>query len=234
VKIWKSLLILTGATILAAGGFWVYQKWIAPKTTDGLRLISADAVFTFESYQGDQLWNELVQHPSWEVVSQFPAFQDISDKLIYLDSITGQTGEVSKMLRGKQLTVSYHTTGRESFDLLFGLEVDHEDSDSFLTNFQNKLGSNFKLNSRTYSDQQIWEFQNTSRQSSWSVTRLGQILLLSPSSFLIEQSIRLFLSGEGNTLAQLLGDAASYRGPRKIDSHFRRSGQFTLWSQPRS
>lgn len=216
MKIWKSLLVLTGATILAAGGFWIYQKWIAPKTTDGLRLISTDAVFTFESYQADQLWNELVQHPSWEIVSQFPAFQDISDKLTFLDSITGQTGEVSKMLRGKQLTVSYHPTGRESFELLFGLEVDHEDSDSFLTKFQNKLGSNFKLNSRSYSDQQIWEFQHTSRQSSWSVTRLGQILLLSPSSFLIEQSIRLFLSEEGNTLAQLLGNAASYRGDGRL------------------
>lgn len=216
MKIWKSLLVLTGIALLLGGGIWVYQKWFSAKTTDGLRLISAEAVFTFESYQADQLWNELVQHPSWDIVSQFPAFTEISDQLIYLDSITGKTGMIAKIMRGNQLTVSYHATGSETFELLYGLALEEEDTEAFLAQIKSQLSPEITLNTRTYSDQKIWVFQNSSRESSWTVTRLGKILLISPSSFLIEQSIRLFLSEEENTLMQLLGGSATYSGKGRL------------------
>lgn len=216
MKIWKSLLILTGISLLTWGGIWVYQNWISSKSIDGLQLISSEAVFTFESYHGDQLWNELVDHPSWEILSQLPAFQKISNQLIYLDSITGKGGKIAKMMREKQLILSYYATGKETFELIYGLELGKEDAETFLSEIKSKLDPEITFNTRSYSDQKIWEFQNPSRASSWSITQLGQILLISPSSFLIEQSIRIFLSDEENTISHLLGTVPSYTGKGRV------------------
>lgn len=204
--------MLTGILILSWGGYWLYSRIFLSKEIDSLELISKEAAFTFETYQADQFWNQLVKHPSWEILSQFPAFEEISSHLIFLDSLTGKSGQVAKNLRNRQVTLSYHATGRETFDLMIGVNFGNEQAEAILEDIQSALPSTVTLKNRSYSDHPIWEFQNSQTKKNWSATLIQHVLLISPSSFLIEEAIRLNLNEADNSLKNRLQPTSTYQG----------------------
>lgn len=206
MKIWKSLLVLIGAILLGWGAFWVYQNYFSSRKINSLNLISPDAVFVFETEQADQTWNELVNQPVWEIISQLPAFSKISTQLISLDSLTGANGEISRILRGKQVTISYHATGIDSFELLFSVNFGATTPQDFLEKIKSQVPKDIRIQSRKYSDLDVLEFFGPDNNRKWSLTILGNVLLASSSSFIVEEAIRLYISEDQNSLATRLGE----------------------------
>ena len=201
---------------MAGGGFWIYSTYFQSKEINTLELISEEAVFTLETTQADQLWNEWVQHPSWAIFSQFPAFQTLSEQVTFLDSLTGSSGKISKTLRGKQVTISYHGTGKENFSLLFAVNFGGTQAEELLAEFKNLVGSSATVQTRTYSDQPIWEFQTNKDEPSWTVALINHVLLASNSSFLVEEAIRSYLNQGENTLKTLMNEESAFTGKARL------------------
>ncbi len=206
MKIWKSLLVLIGAILLGGGAFWVYQKYFSSRQLNSLELIHPDAVFVFETAQADQTWNELVNQPIWSSLSQLPSFSKIADQLVSLDSLSGANGEIARTVRGKQVTVSYHATGIDSFELLFTANFGMSSPQEFLEKIKPNVSKDIRIQSRKYSDLDVMEFFGPDNTRQWSITILGNVLLASSSSFLIEEAIRLYISEDQNSTAAQLGD----------------------------
>jgi hypothetical protein len=206
VKIWKSILILTGAILFAGGAFWVYQNYFSSRKINSLELIQPDAVFVFETEQAYQTWNDLVSQPIWASLSELPAFSKFATQLVSLDSLSGSDGEIARTLRGRQVTVSYHATGIDSFQLLFTVNFGMANPQEFLEKIKPKISSDIRIESRKYSDLDVVEFFGSDNTREWSITILGNVLLASSSSFLIEEAIRLYISEDQNSTAALLGD----------------------------
>mgnify|MGYP005748457145 CR=1 FL=1 len=188
------------------GAYTLYQKYFSGKKIDNLELLSAEAAFTFETTQGDQTWNELVHQPLWEILSQLPAFESFSNNLVTLDSLTGKSGFISKILRNKKVTLSYHATGLDSFDLLITLDLGNNNPLDLIEEVKSAIPPKSRFQSRAYSDQEIWEYFDAENTRKWTITSLNNILLISPSSFLVEDAIRLSLSDNPKSLASLLGE----------------------------
>ena len=204
MKIWKSLLILSLLILVSWGGFWLYQNFFSSRKINSLQLIHPDAVFVFETNQADQTWDELVNQPVWEILSKFPAFAKAAENLVNLDSLTGSNGEISRILRGKQVTISYHASGIDSFELLFTVNFGVKSPLGFLEEIKNHAPQNIRIQTRKYSDLEITEFFGKDNSRKWTVTVLGNVLLASSSSFILEEAIRLYISADRNSLASKL------------------------------
>ncbi|WP_297336829.1 hypothetical protein [Algoriphagus sp.] len=209
MKLWKSLLILVLITSGGLAAYWVYDTYFAKTEVKPLDLISQDAVFVFESEQGSTTWNALVEHPSWEIFQSFPAFQKISSQLQALDSLTGNSGQISKILSGNTLTVSYHSIGADSFDLLYTLSASTKTGPNLLDELKSKLPRNSKINERKYSDQPVFEYFDASNTRVWTFSFLGPILIISQSSAVVEEAIRHYLNPELITYHDLISANSS-------------------------
>lgn len=210
MKTWKSILFILLVSLIGWGGYALYSKFNSSRTINSLDLISGDAVFTFETNQADQVWNELVNQPVWNLINQFPAFQSFSSQLTTLDSLLGSKGFISKTLRNKQVTVSYHASGSESFNLLFTINFGTSSPKPILQELKSKVPAGSKLQSRKYSNQEIFEYVDTSNIRQWTITVINNVLLLSSSSFVIEEAIRFSINDDKNQLADKLGNNLAY------------------------
>ena len=199
-------MVLIGAILLGGGIFWVYQNYFSSRNINSLELIHPDAVFVFETDQADQTWNELTSQPIWGIISQLPSFSKVADQLISLDSLSGETGELAKILRGKQVTVSYHATGIDSFELLYSINFGASTPQEFLETLKGKVKKDIRVQSRKYSDLDVLEFIGPDNSRKWSLTVLGNVLLASSSSFIVEEAIRIYISEDQKSLAAQLGE----------------------------
>ncbi|MBN7810396.1 hypothetical protein J0A68_05485 [Algoriphagus sp. H41] len=204
MKIWKSLLVLVAIVLCVWGGYWVFQNFFSSKNINSLELIRTDAVFVFETEQADQTWNELVNQPVWDILSQLPAFAETAGQLVHIDSLSGGNGEISRAVRGKQVTISCHPSGADSFDLLFTVNFGANSPEAFLSGIKSRIPKTIRLQSRRYSDVEILEFLGTETSRKWSATVLGNVLLASSSSFIIEEAIRLHISEDQISMASKL------------------------------
>lgn len=196
MKIWKSILVLTLLVLVAGTAFWGYQNYFANKKVNSLELISQDAVFVFETYEGASTWNDLVESNAYPYLEQFPAFDRIGQQLLAIDSLTGSTGLIARELTDAQTTISMHGVGKETFDLLFMVNLREGKARNLLTTIEGNLNPGEKFQSRSYSDTEILEFFDESSDRKWSISFLGDIAIISASSFLIEEAIRFYVNSE--------------------------------------
>lgn len=194
MKIWKSLLIIVSIILFIGAGYWTYEKFFNSRKINNLELISQEAVLVFETYQGAETWNTLVNDPVWEILSSLPAFQKLSSQLTTLDSLTGSSGKITNSLSGKQMTVSLHTTGIETFDLLFTVNLKSNQALKLIEEIKSRMDPGAKFQSRNYSEIEILEFYDTKNNRLWSLSVLEDLILVSSSSFLIEEAIRFYIS----------------------------------------
>lgn len=160
-------------------------------------------MFVFETNQAPDTWNSIVTSPVWEILKNLPAFQQLSDQLHTLDSLNGGTGEVANYLSDQQTTVSLHSTGIESFDLLFTINLNPTKAERIIEEVKTRIPAGSRFQSRTYSSQEILEFYNAENTRLWSITLFGNLAVVSPSSFLVEEAIRFYVNEDQQSFYQL-------------------------------
>lgn len=217
MKIWKSLLILLFIILLAGGGFWVYQNYFSSRRINSLDIISQDAVFVFETYQGAETWNTLVNDPVWGIFQTLPAFDKLSKQLVTLDSLTGENGQIAKLVQNEQLTVSLHSTGIENFELLYTLNLNPSKTSGLIEDIKAKIPERSRFQNRMYSDQEVIEFYDSENNRGWSISMLGDLVVFSSSSFLVEQAIRFYMNENQETFSSLItGASLSSNSPGRL------------------
>ena len=209
MKLWKSLLVILLISLGSWGAYEGYQRFILSRNINSLELISSDAVFIFETQKADQAWQELLRQPLWTALAKFPAFQSLADQLTTLDSLSGEKGFVTKTLRNKQVTVSYHAVGTDNFSLLYTLNFGASSPQELLDMLKAKTPAKTRFQTRKYSDQAVYDVLGEDNTVQWSITILNNVLLISSSSFVIEEAIRFYLSDNPNRLSDKLGEAIS-------------------------
>ncbi len=204
MKIWKSLLVLFTAFVLALGGYWAYTSYFGKRKINSLELISQNAVFVFETYKGADTWNTLVNDPVWNILKTLPAFQKLSDQLVAVDSLSGSDGKIAKSINGRQVTLSFHPTGIESFDLLYTINLTSSAAEDFISEIKSRIPERARFQTRKYSDQEIQEYYNAENNRLWSLSFIGNVAVISSSSFLVEEAIRFHVNGEQQSFFTLV------------------------------
>lgn len=181
---------------MVAGGYWVYKSFFSSRRVNSLEVISQNAVLVFESHQAANTWNELVANPSWQILKTLPVFQKISDQLITLDSLNGDSGKISKIINGQQVTLSLHSTGIDTFDLLYTINLNPDKAEDIIEEIKTKIPAGARFQVRSYSDQEILEYYNSSNERLWNIALIGHLAVVSPSSFLVEEAIRFYVNSD--------------------------------------
>jgi hypothetical protein len=175
---------------LAYGGYYVYQEFFNQKNKSGLHLISSDAVFVFESTRGDEFWERLSSAGFWDSMQEIPSVYEASRQVASLDSALQRYQPLGDILKDKVLTISLHPIGRNDFDFLFTLGVKNTDEKAFIKYLESNLPELSQVNERIYAGVTIKEFQSLNLDRNFSFTWIGEVLVGSFTSFLVEESIR--------------------------------------------
>ncbi|WP_339699290.1 hypothetical protein [Algoriphagus aquimarinus] len=204
MKIWKSLLILFITILLAGGGLWIYKSYFSSRQVNSLEVISQNAVFVFETHEGAEQWNSIVDDPIWQILKTFPAFQRLSDQFITLDSLNGGSGKIAKSLNNQQATISLHSTGIETFEILFTINLNPSTATNFIEEIKSRIPSGSRFQPRKYSDQDVLEYYDSNNDRLWSISLLGDLAVISSSSFLVEEAIRFFVNEDQQSFYSLV------------------------------
>jgi hypothetical protein len=190
VSIKKLILVLLIIVGVAGGIFYIIKSDFFSVSKNGLNLVSAEAIFVFETKEPVLAWNQLVNQPIWERLADLPSFYQAQKQIMALDSVLGREGNLERALRGNQFVVSMHPIGREEFDFLYTISLKSSSDFDFLTDLENNLPPLSQINKRSYSNVTIKEFQSLDLERNLSYTIVNNVFVASYTSFLVEDAIR--------------------------------------------
>jgi hypothetical protein len=154
--------------------------------TDAALIINANDLSGFirDELSRNKIWHEL------GMVKGIGAFQGHLERL---DSILRVDEEMKNLYRGSDISLSLHRSGKTSFEFILYYRMDHPGSEKQILRFiQDKLPSRAVLTPRKYNEARVYDvdFAGNSRRDDFSFTFTRGLLILSPSSILLEASIR--------------------------------------------
>ena len=155
-----------------------------------MELISSDAILVFETFEPVTAWNQMVTQPIWGKLSGIPALQKAESSLLFLDSLVGKSGNLERYLKGNQLSISLHPVGKEEFDFLFILAMPPNGDFGMVNRLEKNLGNSITVSSRNYSSIKVKEYRNKETENELTYARVGNLQILSLTSFLVEDAIR--------------------------------------------
>lgn len=203
MKIWKSLLILIFSILFAAAGYWIYQSYFSSRKLNNLEVVSNNAVFVFETSQFGASWNAITQDPSWQILKTFPGFLKLASQLATLDSLADGDDKAFNRLKERHTSISFHPTGAESFELLFTINLEEDEALALIEQIKKQIPKGAKIANRSYSDEVVYEYFNTENNRDWSITHVGDLAVISSSSFLVEEAIRFYANGKAGSFFEL-------------------------------
>src|SRR5690606_9837887 len=125
----------------------------------------------------------------WERLAALPSLNQLEDQLLSLDSLAGRSGNLERLLKGHNFTVSLHQTGKEEFDFLFSIAFSGNGQEEFIQSLVGKINPE-NIHSRNHSGVRIFEYDNPSGTAVFSYALIDNLVVASYSSFLIEDAIR--------------------------------------------
>src|SRR5690606_24826029 len=140
-------------------------------------------------------WNQLVSQPLWGRLRDIPSLQGLESRLLALDSLAGKGGMLRNSLKGTEFALSLHPSSKNGFDFLFSIGFSGKGSGDFIQSLTAQIDER-NIRSRSYSNVRIYEYQHPGEASALSYAVVGNLLLGSYSSFLLEDAIRYAQSGE--------------------------------------
>lgn len=203
MKIWKSLLILIFSILFAASGYWIYQNYFSSRKLNNLEVVSNNAVFVFETTKFSASWGAIIQDPSWQILKTFPGFLKLASQLATLDSLADGDDKAFNRLKERHTSVSFHPTGSESFELLFTINLEENEALALMDQIKKQIPKGAKIANRGYSDQVVYEYFSAENNRDWSITHVGDLAVISSSSFLVEEAIRFYANGTAGSFFEL-------------------------------
>lgn len=187
----KQILISILIIAFAIGGYFFYNSSLWKGEKNALEVVSQDAIFVFETEEPVMAWNQLVSQPIWTRLTEIPSVKNAETQLVSLNSLVGRSGNLDRSLKGNQLVVSLHPVGKEEFDFLFTLSFKNGSDQSFVQALEENLPDLSQITTRNYSSVPIYEFQSVNLNRILSYAKIGNIIVVSYTSFLVEEAIRL-------------------------------------------
>ena len=175
---------------VGTGAIVVWKYFLQKTNRNAVDVISSEALFVFETLEPVLAWNQLVSQPFWEPLSGIQTLKNAENNLLILDSLAGRSGILQRNLKGNQLAVSLHPTGKDEFDFLFVLAYQNPESFSLIKDLENKVLEKGSITSRNYSGIDIKELKTKRDGITLTYARIDNLLAVSFTSFLVEDAIR--------------------------------------------
>ncbi len=189
----KYLIIgLLTVLLLAIGFYFYYQHQLRQQTPDVWSFVPESAIVVYESENIWEDWSNIRQQPAWELLSSIPYFQQISDHIVQLDSLTGEEKSLEAFYHAKPFLLSVHVTSKDALDYLFYFPIrgapQHALVQNVIKTFKEK--PQITANKRVYNGYNIFELKDAETDTYFSYIIYKNFFVGSFTPFLVEDVIR--------------------------------------------
>ncbi len=154
--------------------------------TDAALIINASDLSGF-------IRDELSRNKIWHELGMVHGIGTFQGTLGRLDSLLRIDKEMGNLYKGSDISLSIHRSGKSSIEFILYYPLDKAGAEKTILRFiQEKVQSTATLTPRKYEEVRIYDvdFSGSGRKDDFSFTFSRGLLILSPSSILLEASVR--------------------------------------------
>ena len=152
--------------------------------------------------------DELSRNKIWQELGAIHGIGEFQKTLGGLDSMLRSNEEMEELYKGSDISLSLHKSGKNSLEFILYYPLDNTGTDKQILKFvQDRVQTNATITPRKYDEVRIYDvdFKGKDRSDNFSFTFSRGLLILSPSSILLEASVRQL------TGSQSVADEAGFR-----------------------
>ncbi len=191
----KRIITITICTILAGVLIYAYfflHDYKNYKNNNAIKGIPTDVAFILRIDEPNniiKIFNNKIEYKN--ELQNFSWFQLFHNTICKLDSSHFFKNDIFKNLKNKPLTISFHQEGKNTISPLFIYEVDNKaEKKQFTTFLLDNTPNNWSINERKYNSNSIFKIKDNKENFEIYVCFENGLLLICPSSIIIEKSIR--------------------------------------------
>jgi len=173
------LLLTLALVILAAGGYYIYDRIFNKDQVTPWDLVPSETIFVYEKDICQSCIEEIQSSSLWQILSRASFYSKPDDSL--------RTKLNSLVINGKGLLVSAHITRKDDFDFVYYFSGVHNMNEQ-VSGFSRLKG--YRYSERELNTVKIHELTLNKQSFSWAV--IGDVWVGSFTSFLIEDVIRTY------------------------------------------
>ncbi|MFW5761497.1 MAG: hypothetical protein ACOCXH_11000 [Cyclobacteriaceae bacterium] len=186
----KKIVILSIIIVLGAGGYLVFEYQKKVRNIDVWTLVPENAVVVYESHSTVATFNDIINSKVWKNLQEILFFQKLKTNFELLDSLSGKSGNIDKLLINQPFLASMHITSRNEWDYLFYFKLRDDNAYEVFNTVVDQLRNNEEISysQRRFLNIQIQELKNNN--STFSYILYEDHFIGSFTPFLIEDAIR--------------------------------------------
>lgn len=208
--LYRRLVVGIGIMLLCVLGFVGFRYFFGQQLRSPSEAISEESLLLVHLNDPVGFWNELVSQGFWKEWATIPAVRNAESMLLRLDSLTGQEGRLQRLLKQGGLVASLQPVGKEELDWLFVMETNEASLTALWPTIQANTANSYVTTKRRYSDVEITEMKRKGANKTLSFARVDNLVVMSFTSFLIEEAIRNLQSSSIPDLIDVYGDFLSF------------------------
>lgn len=208
--LYRRIVVGIGIMLLCVLGFVGFRYFFGQQLRSPVEAISEESLLLVHLRDPVGFWNELVSQGFWKEWATVPAVRNAESMLLRLDSLTGQEGRLQRFLKQSGLLASLQPVGKEELDWLFVMETNEASLNALWPTIQTNTANTYVSTKRLYSDVEITEMKRKGASKTLSFARVDNLVIMSFTSFLIEEAIRNLQSSSIPDLIDVYGDFLSF------------------------
>ena len=218
-KFLKIFFIFIIIVLIAGGGYLVYTKFFAKKTTrDAFAMIPDNAIFIVETTDLSKAWANISDSELWQYLIKTSYFADVNEDINKADKYLNSNKIASLFLKNRKLIMSAHMTSGVTWDFL--ITVDLKDAAGKIENLESAIGlvPGYKMKKREFKGiddkkaYNIVELTNeTNPKDKIFISFVDNIILISFTGTIIEKAIEQKNDNhwsENNYFTEIMNDLA--------------------------
>ena len=156
----KRFIIVLLILITGAAGYLLYRKWAGEELVSW-DLVPSHAVLVYQPDNPVESWNHFLNTNIWKNLSTNETYRNINSDLLRLDSISGNKGDLDRILRGSDILISLHVTSKSEYDHLYILPLSNIENKESVVRIAEAYRDDpdFSTSSRIYRGVQITEIK---------------------------------------------------------------------------
>ncbi len=194
-KVLKFFMFLIIAGLVAAGGYFIYIKFIATKgTVDAFNTVPKDAVFVIETTNLSQAWTTISSSDLWQYLIKTDYFADLNEDIETVNMFLDSNVIADNLLSDRKLVISGVMANAADWDFLFS--VDLEKGSATVKSLKSIIGlipgfdvthNEITVNSGKYDVIKLVDKKD--KDSQFFLTFVDNILLVSFNGNIIQKSL---------------------------------------------
>lgn len=202
----RRIIVGLGILLIGLSAFLAFRYFFGKPLRSSFEATSEESLLLLRVDDPVGFWNGLVSQKFWKEMTTIPAVRNAESMLVGLDSLAGQQGRLQKFLKNKEFLASLQPVGKDEMDWLFVLEASDEALKDFWSIIESNTSNRYVSATRLYSDVEIREIKAKDGSRTLSVACIDNLVLLSFTSFLLEEAIRNVQSESIPNMGDIYGD----------------------------